>query len=144
LITTEFISAKRSKGEVLIFPRGKVPFTKSRADEEAGNDDRATAANTVALTKTTTDVPPNIQKQTAIFQWSDVNYDIKIKKEPRRLLDQVDGWVKPGTLTALMVGDLFEFFTMSIVTDITGRFWCWKDYSIRCSCQSRDDGSCLW
>ena len=31
-----------------------------------------------------------------------MNYDIKIKKEPRRLLDDVDGWVKPGTLTALM------------------------------------------
>lgn len=31
-------------------------------------------------------------------------YDIKIKKEERRILDHVDGWVKPGTLTALMVG----------------------------------------
>jgi ABC-type multidrug transport system ATPase subunit len=31
-----------------------------------------------------------------------VCYDIKIKKKTRRLLDQVDGWVKPGTLTALM------------------------------------------
>lgn len=29
-------------------------------------------------------------------------YDIKIKKEPRRILDHVDGWVKPGTLTGLM------------------------------------------
>lgn len=30
-------------------------------------------------------------------------YDIKIKGEARRILDHVDGWVKPGTLTALMV-----------------------------------------
>lgn len=44
-----------------------------------------------------------IQKQTAVFSWRDVVYDIKIKKEPRRILDHVDGWVKPGTLTALMV-----------------------------------------
>lgn len=29
-------------------------------------------------------------------------YDIKIKSETRRILDHVDGWVKPGTLTALM------------------------------------------
>lgn len=102
LITTEYISAKRSKGEVLLFPRSKVPEFKAREDEEAGADDRATA-DMVAVTKTTTEVPPSIQKQTAIFHWSDVNYDIMIKKEPRRLLDQVDGWVKPGTLTALMV-----------------------------------------
>ena len=29
-------------------------------------------------------------------------YDIQIKGEERRLLDNVSGWVKPGTLTALM------------------------------------------
>ncbi len=44
-----------------------------------------------------------IQKQTAVFHWDGVNYDIKIKKEARKLLNDVDGWVKPGTLTALMV-----------------------------------------
>merc|ERR1711977_24069 len=40
--------------------------------------------------------------QTDVFTWKDVCYDIKIKGEPRRLLDNVSGWVKPGTLTALM------------------------------------------
>lgn len=34
--------------------------------------------------------------------WRDVCYDNKIKKEDMRLLDHVDGWVMPGTLTALM------------------------------------------
>ena len=29
-------------------------------------------------------------------------FDVKIKSENRRILDHVDGWVKPGTLTALM------------------------------------------
>ena len=43
-----------------------------------------------------------IQRQTAIFSWKDVVYDVKIKKETRRILNHVDGWVKPGTLTALM------------------------------------------
>ena len=45
----------------------------------------------------------SIHRQTKIFHWKDVVYDIKIKGKPRRLLDHVDGWVKPGTLTALMV-----------------------------------------
>lgn len=48
------------------------------------------------------EISKNLQKQTAIFHWDGVNYDIKIKGEPRRLLNEVDGWVKPGTLTALM------------------------------------------
>ena len=43
-------------------------------------------------------IPP----QKDIFTWRDVTYDIQIKGEPRRLLDHVSGWVKPGTLTALM------------------------------------------
>ncbi|GME86309.1 unnamed protein product [Ambrosiozyma monospora] len=37
-----------------------------------------------------------------IFHWSDVCYEVQIKDETRRILDHVDGWVKPGTLTALM------------------------------------------
>lgn len=34
--------------------------------------------------------------------YSNVCYDVKIKSENRRILDHIDGWVKPGTLTALM------------------------------------------
>ena len=102
----EFISAAKSKGEVLLFPRGQVPSIKNSHDEEAVADTRVDATTTAAEKVTSRavagDAPPSIQKQTAIFHWDSVNYDIKIKGEPRRLLDQVDGWVKPGTLTALM------------------------------------------
>jgi ATP-binding cassette subfamily G (WHITE) protein 2 (PDR) len=100
LSATEFITAQKSKGEVLLFRRGAVPYAKHKNDEEAHADMRV---NTETITeKGVADLPPSIQKQTAIFHWSDVNYDIKIKGEPRKLLDNVDGWVKPGTLTALM------------------------------------------
>lgn len=99
LVATEFISAKRSKGEVLLFRRGQVPSLSAPADEEAKPTDRVTSQD---LTRQIT-VPATIQKQTAVFHWDGVNYDIKIKGEPRKLLDDVDGWVKPGTLTALMV-----------------------------------------
>lgn len=101
LTATEFISAQKSKGEVLLFPRGLVPSVNAQDDEEGLPDDRQTS-ELVAVEKIDTHVPATILKQTAIFQWSDVVYDIKIKGEPRRLLDHVDGWVKPGTLTALM------------------------------------------
>ncbi len=43
-----------------------------------------------------------IAHQTAVFHWKDVCYDINVAKENRRILDHIDGWVKPGTLTALM------------------------------------------
>lgn len=101
LVATEFISAKKSKGEVLLFRRGRVPHFDSPSDEEGVPDSRMNS-ETITDEKNASNMPTGILKQTAIFHWSDVVYDIKIKKEPRRLLDHVDGWVKPGTLTALM------------------------------------------
>lgn len=43
-----------------------------------------------------------IEEQKGVFTWRDVVYDIEIKGEPRRLLDHVSGFVKPGSMTALM------------------------------------------
>ena len=100
LLATEFISAKKSKGEVLLFRRGHIPSSISRKkadDSEAGTEGTVTPVGSSGP-----DVSEVIQKQTAIFQWRDVCYDIKIKGQPRRILDRVDGWVKPGTLTALV------------------------------------------
>ncbi|CAK7891667.1 pleiotropic ABC efflux transporter of multiple drugs Cdr1p [[Candida] anglica] len=37
-----------------------------------------------------------------IFHWRNLTYQVKIKSEDRVILDHVDGWVKPGQLTALM------------------------------------------
>jgi ATP-binding cassette subfamily G (WHITE) protein 2 (PDR) len=103
LTATESISAKKSKGEVLVFRRGAVPDQGPKADEESNVEDRVNTEIVLARQKTVPEAPASIQKQTAVFHWDGVNYDIKIKGEPRRLLDDVDGWVKPGTLTALMV-----------------------------------------
>ena len=103
LYAAEYVAAQRSKGEVLVYPRKKVPHFDDRNDEEAKPDERPTADGAVVERTTTAgDVPPSIQKQTAIFHWMAVNYDIKIKSEGRRILNDVDGWIKPGTLTALM------------------------------------------
>jgi hypothetical protein len=103
LVASEYISAKKSKGEVLLFRRGAVPEEQQKTDIENNAEDRNNVETVLSRQKTVPDAPPSIQKQTAIFHWDEVNYDIKIGKEDRRLLAGVDGWVKPGTLTALMV-----------------------------------------
>lgn len=102
LLATEFISAKKSKGEVLLFRRGRVPDLKPKLDEEANANDRINT-ETLARGKVVPDAPASIQKQTEILHWESVSYDIKSKGKARRLLDEVDGWIIPGTLTALMV-----------------------------------------
>lgn len=103
LLATEFITAKKSKGEVLVFRRGHMLLkTKHSDDVEAASGRQAVTGTTEV------DHSAVIERQTAIFQWKDVCYDIKIKGQPRRILDHVDGWVKPGTLTALMVSCLLD------------------------------------
>lgn len=92
---TEVIKAKKSKGEVIVFPRTKMP-RRGKNDEESQQAAKPTKSRIASKDDVT------IQKQTAIFHWQDVCYDVQIKKETRRILDHVDGWVKPGTLTALM------------------------------------------
>ncbi|KAL4885202.1 ABC-2 type transporter-domain-containing protein [Aspergillus karnatakaensis] len=101
IISSELVRAKPSKGEILVFPRGKIPaFAKEiRRDEEVPATEKATAATVTDQAEAHVGA---ISKQTAIFHWQDVCYDIKIKGENRRILNHVDGWVKPGTLTALM------------------------------------------
>ncbi|CAK7198611.1 Multidrug resistance protein [Sporothrix eucalyptigena] len=98
IIATEYISAKKSKGEILVFKRGFVPVTKTKDDAESS----LSGPVTVVQNGGGSGDEGVIQGSTSVFHWRNVCYDIKIKGEPRRILDNVDGWVKPGTLTALM------------------------------------------
>ncbi|KAK4983971.1 Multidrug resistance protein [Elasticomyces elasticus] len=100
LNAAEYISAKKSKGEVLVVRRGYTPVALAKNtpdDMEAAN-----GRPTLLEKRDDHDSSEAIQKQTAVFQWQNVCYDIKLKGGSKRILDRVDGWVKPGTLTALM------------------------------------------
>ena len=103
-VATELNSSTTSTAEVLVFRRGHAPAYLTNKSKKAD------AENTVEANATKETDEPNAQEgnvnvippQKDIFTWRDVSYDIEIKGEPRRLLDHVSGWVKPGTLTALM------------------------------------------
>ncbi|KAF2179586.1 putative ABC transporter [Zopfia rhizophila CBS 207.26] len=99
LIAVEFVTAKKTKGEVLIFRRTKhlQRSMNPPSDLEANGTEKSVPAN---MSGNNTSVV--IERQGSVFHWQDVCYDIKIKGETRRILDNVDGWVRPGTLTALM------------------------------------------
>ena len=112
LFATEFNSATDSSAEVLVFRRGHVPKHLVVAEKAAKHDEESPAragANAGAAGKDDAEQEKEQDQQVQalapqidVFSWKDVCYDIKIKGEPRRLLDNVSGWVKPGTLTALM------------------------------------------
>jgi ATP-binding cassette, subfamily G (WHITE), member 2, PDR len=113
LIAVEFISPPDSRGEVLVFPMGKEPkqldekdhATPPAKDEEDGqNGPNSTALGVeVQPSQSTVDaMKKEMHSQRDIFTWRNVCCDVRIKNENRRLLSNVSGYVKPGTLTALM------------------------------------------
>ncbi|GLA74143.1 hypothetical protein AtubIFM55763_005085 [Aspergillus tubingensis] len=102
LIATELNSATSSKAEFLVFRRGHVPPHMRGLDKkpqgDAGAGSVAVAHRSAESEKDASALP----EQHSIFTWRNVCYDIPVKGGQRRLLDNVSGWVKPGTLTALM------------------------------------------
>ncbi|KAF7177256.1 hypothetical protein CNMCM7691_005146 [Aspergillus felis] len=102
LAAIEYNSSEKSKGEVLVFRRANMRqrFFKNRnRDLENLNDSPPTPDK---QRRPDTEAGQQKEDHNDVFHWQDVCYDIKIKGEPRRILDHVSGWVKPGTLTALM------------------------------------------
>ncbi|KAK4865296.1 hypothetical protein LT330_009407 [Penicillium expansum] len=100
---TELLSMAKSKGEVLIFRRSHFVKNESTLRMAEADDEEALATEMATMTQSAaTDETQIDPSEGQIFQWEDVCYDIKNKGEVQRILDHVDGWVQPGTLTVLM------------------------------------------
>ena len=106
MMAAEVVSENRSKGEVLVYRRGKNPTVKMQAGKRSHDMESATPSigpiATSEHTNHTDGDPSRLQRQTSVFQWHNVCYEVHVNGKPRQILDRVDGWVKPGTLTALM------------------------------------------
>lgn len=148
IFAAEYISLDSSKGEILVFRRGhrsgSAPSQRSPGDEESGSHapgDRNTHQGNEATSTLEEGRRPQVAKQKSIFHWKDVCYDINIKGKPRRILDHVDGWVKPGTLTALMVRYrhlpiLGSSHNPILILCYLGCNWRWENHFIGCLSES--------
>lgn len=100
IVVAELNADMGSTAEFLVFRRGHVPaYLQSKGNASDQSVERRPGAD--ALQETDENVSA-LEPQTDVFTWRDVVYDVQIKGETRRLLDNVSGWVKPGTLTTLM------------------------------------------
>lgn len=92
----ELITEAKSKGEVKLYPRSRIPHDDSTMTASAGDVESQDSGRTVQARdeddENAKDV--HLQRQTAIFHWRDLCYDIPVKGGTRRLLEHVDGWVK--------------------------------------------------
>jgi ABC-type multidrug transport system fused ATPase/permease subunit len=107
----EFSAPPDSRGEVLVFQKGKEPDqlhdSDPHTDEENGPAERIASPEAALATRRATmasvqEMKKELHATKDVFTWRNVCCDVLIKGEPRRLLSNVFGYVKPGTLTALM------------------------------------------
>lgn len=100
-VATELNSSTSSTAELLVFKRGtKAPLLRGLG----GDEEEKVGADGQSSSKTAQSDKPTraLETQRESFTWHNICYDIKVNDDSRRLLDNVSGWVKPGTLTALM------------------------------------------
>ncbi|KAJ8113402.1 hypothetical protein ONZ43_g5165 [Nemania bipapillata] len=113
LLSIELNPPKRSQGEVLTFVRGKIREHKGgiAATEEDyppvfAGDIHARSANRGGINNAPpaeqADLSHAIQERSSVVHWTEVGYAIKTRRETIQILQDIHGWVKPGTLTALM------------------------------------------
>lgn len=109
---TEYNKGAMQKGELVLFLRGSLNKAKKNANaQKATSDDLENNlsnekidfkdANEFPENSSSTDVEREVIKGD-IFHWRDLTYSVPIKSEERVILNQVDGWVRPGQVTALM------------------------------------------
>lgn len=102
LMATEYITMLPPRSDILLFQRGHLPSISHVEDEENGTVSRGSEEKLkVEDNKTTNNVLGT--NDGAHLLWTGLTYGIKEGKKEKVILNGIDGWVKPGTLTALMV-----------------------------------------
>lgn len=110
-VASEYQTDPAAAGGKMIFKRDTAPKAITEAAKAHGEDAEkqiaATSDNPAAVdveeeTAEAEEAVKGLQVSSDVFAWSHVNYDVLIKKDARRLLSDVSGYVAPGKLTALM------------------------------------------
>lgn len=112
-ITIIFTSRWRSSSEngpSLLIPREKQKKVRARqpvdeesqAQEKSGVSSATDTGSTVAAADRENAIEKNVVRNTSVFTWKNLTYTVKTPSGDRVLLDNVQGWVKPGMLGALM------------------------------------------
>lgn len=109
IAAAELSTPPKGRGEFLVFRRGAVPHQPTKGSEGHAEDEESSSSSSTQAVAQIKSGPSKesgdlASKGTSVFHWEDLCYDVKVKGGlERRLLDHVDGWVKPGKSTALMV-----------------------------------------
>jgi hypothetical protein len=103
LLATEWNSNSTSTAEFLIFRRGFVPNHLKGKMNDIENDQASAPGEDAASSQAVEKFKKvALAEQKDVFSWRNVGLNVPVKGGRRTLLEDVSGWVRPGTLTALM------------------------------------------
>lgn len=111
MIGTELQKPNADGGAVTIFKRGQAPKAVQKAMEKGGipqDEEKAVkdSDENLAVEESSSygsdPTGQGLARNEAIFTYRNVNYTIPYEKGERKLLSNVQGYVRPGKLTALM------------------------------------------
>lgn len=99
---SEFKTPVKNSGDALVFKKG-TRMKKLKKDEEShvNSSDSITKTAGSSEPEESAAIFANMRSE-GIFLWNELCYTIPYKGGERLLLDNVSGYVKPGTMTALM------------------------------------------
>lgn len=106
VLATETISFATSGMGILIFKKSKAGAAAAKGvkpgDEESGK--KETQGNDPLTRQITTpdEILQEFQRSEKIFTWENVNYTVPTSDGPKKLLNNVQGYAKPGVMVALM------------------------------------------
>ena len=111
MIGMEIQKPNMGGGAVTIFKRGQAPKSVATAMDEGSipeDEEKKAAADDTKVLKDesssseSVDGVKGVARNESIFTYTNVNYTIPYEKGERKLLSDVQGFVRPGKLTALM------------------------------------------
>lgn len=111
MIGMERLKPNKGGAAVTVYKRGQVPSEIKKAIKEGdtgppnGDEEKGDAVDHAAAGQgqgPSDDADKQIAKNDTVFTWQDVTYTIPTKKGDKVLLKNVNGYVRPGRLTALM------------------------------------------
>ncbi|KAG8631234.1 hypothetical protein KVT40_000374 [Elsinoe batatas] len=105
LLAAELVSPSKGKNEIIVFPRKRkqvVRFASTNDEESVKEMSTISTGRPRGMSGASAVSTEMVKHNGSTLHWQNLCYDVKDGKETKRLLDHVDGWIKSGTLTAVM------------------------------------------
>ena len=87
----------------IVEENGRPSYFREMTEKEFVEGQRKAEEAAKLAEKPVVKAPQKLERNENFVHWEGVTYHVENAGKTKRLLDQVDGWLRGGTLTALMV-----------------------------------------